>query len=301
MTAMRPTDWDLMPYWFRAIEKYMPWIRTVHFVTCGHVPAFLNMDAPKLHHVRHSDFIPAEYLPTFNANTIEMNIHRIPGLSEHFIYFNDDMFVLRPLHETSFFRDGFPATFGGEVPTAFVGEAGIWHHLIVNDLRVINNHFIKKKQIKRHGKKYVCKQYSWKDNIRTRILERLFPECFLGFKNLHAPAAFLKNTLETIWEKEPTLLETTCSHRFRTNDDVNQWLAIWWQIADGCFRPFNTDNVVMGCTQNNVENLCKVICAQNHDMICINDPSDNIPVEILSNKLKMAFNSILPEKSSFEK
>ena len=119
-------DWGLMPYWFRAVEKFAPWVRKVHFVTCGHVPAFLNLEHPKLHHVKHADFLPAEALPTFSSHAIEMNIHRIPGLAEQFVYFNDDMFLIRPVPETAFFRDGLPCTCGGEYPIELVGEIGIW-------------------------------------------------------------------------------------------------------------------------------------------------------------------------------
>ena len=35
-------DWGLMPYWFRAVEKFTPWVHKIHFVTCGHVPEFLR-------------------------------------------------------------------------------------------------------------------------------------------------------------------------------------------------------------------------------------------------------------------
>lgn len=294
-------DWGLMPYWFRAVEQFTPWVRTVHFVTCGHVPSFLNLNAPKLHHVRHSDYIPAEYLPTFNANTIEMNVHRIPGLADHYIFFNDDMFMLRPMPETAFFCDGLPCTYGGEVPAAFCGKAGIWQHLIVNDLRVINNHFTKSEQVRLHKKLYANRTYRWQDNLRTRVIERLFPEFFLGFKNLHAPAAFQKRTLETIWALEPDLLRKTSSNRFRTNEDVNQWLALWWQVAEGSFSPFMTDNIVEDCTENSADRLCRLISGQKHDMICINDPSEDITFDLLSAKLKAAFETILPKKSSFEK
>ncbi len=294
-------DWGLMPYWFRAVEHFTPWVRTVHFVTCGHVPEFLNLDAPKLHHVKHSDYIPAEYLPTFSANAIEMNVHRIPGLAERYIFFNDDMFMLRPMPESNFFRDGLPCTFGGEVPAAFRGNAGIWQHLIANDLRVVNNHFSKPEQVRKNGKKYASRVYPWKDNLRTKLLERLYPENFLGFKNLHAPAAFLKSTLETIWEEEPALLEATTANRFRGNEDVNQWLALWWQVAAGDFSPFMTDNVVEDCTEETVDRLCGLIRGQKHDMVCINDPSGDVPFEVLSEKLKEAFETILPGKSSFER
>ena len=294
-------DWGLMPYWFRGIEKFCPWARKVHFVTCGHVPEWLNLECPKLNHVKHRDYIPEEYLPTFSANTIEMNIHRIPDLAEHFVFFNDDMFVLRPMKEEAFFENELPCTYGGEVPYTVVGNAGIWQHLIVNDLRVINNHFSKREQVALYGKKYANKAYRWQDNIRTKVLERLYPESFLGFKNLHAPAAFCKKTFIELWEKEPVLLYQTSSNRFRTSDDVNQWLALWWQVASGNFTPYMTDNVVEDVNGDTIKEICELIKRQEHDMACINDSSENIDFERLSKELKDSFETILPEKSSFER
>ena len=126
-------DWGLMPYWFRAVEKFAPWVRKIHFVTCGHVPAFLNLAHPKLHHVKHEGFLPPEVLPTFSSHAIEMNLHRIPGLAEHFVYFNDDMFLIRSVPETAFFRDGLPCTYGGEYPIELVGEIGIWQQMCIRD------------------------------------------------------------------------------------------------------------------------------------------------------------------------
>lgn len=91
--------------------------------------------------MKHEDFLPPEVLPTFSSHAIEMNLHRIPGLTEHFVYFNDDTFLIRPVSETAFFRDGLPCTYGGEYPIELVGEIGIWQHAAVNDLGVINAHF----------------------------------------------------------------------------------------------------------------------------------------------------------------
>lgn len=294
-------DWGLMPYWFRAVEKFTPWVRKIHFVTCGHVPAWLNLDHPKLNHVRHADYIPHEYLPTFSANTIEMNIHRIPDLADHFVFFNDDMFVTRPMPEQSFFKEGLPCNCGVEAPLQFIGEAGIWQHLITNDMRTVNNHFCKHKQVQLYRKKYVSRVYRWQDNIRTRMLEKLFPETFLGFKNLHAPAAFLKDTFAKIWKAEPELLNNTCLNRFRSDEDVNQWLAVWWQIADGMFEPYLVDNIVEDVTAESIDPLCRAITDQTHDMVCVNDPKGEIEFEMLSERLKRAFNTILPEKSNFER
>ena len=299
-TANRYRDWGLMPYWFRAVEKFAPWVRTIHFVTCGHVPAFLNLDAPKLHHVRHDEFLPAECLPTFSSHAIEMNIHRIPGLAEHFVYLNDDTFLGRPMAETAFFRDGLPCTYGGEYPIELVGKIGIWQHASVNDLGVVNAHFDKRTQVAQFGKKYANPAYRWQDNIRTKAAEKLFPNYFTGFKNLHAPAAYRRQTFEEIWAAEPELMASTTSHRFRSADDVNQWVCLWWQVASGQFAPYNTDHVVMGANDDTIDELCSLIQAQNHDMLCINDPDGEVDVEKLAARLREAFETILPEKSTFE-
>lgn len=294
-------DWGLMPYWFRAVEQFTPWVRKIHFVTWGHVPSWLNLDHPKLDHVKHTDYIPSEYLPTFNANTIEMNIHRIPDLADHFVFFNDDTFLLRGMEESDFFRGGLPCTYGAEAPLQFSGAPGIWQHLITNDMRTVNSHFDKREQVRQFQRKYVSRAYRWQDNVRTKALQKLYPESFLGFKNLHAPAAFCKKTFEELWSKEPEILHQTSLHRFRTNDDVNQWLAVWWQVAGGAFSPYAVDNVVEDVNGASIDALCEIITSQSHDMVCVNDPSEDVDFAALSEKLKAAFETILPRKSGFEK
>lgn len=104
----RYRDWDNLQYWFRGVEKFAPWVRKIHFVTWGHLPKWLNLDNPKLHIVNHKDYIPKTFLPTFNSHTIEWNFHRISGLSEHFVYFNDDMFLLQKVEPGEFFKGGKP-------------------------------------------------------------------------------------------------------------------------------------------------------------------------------------------------
>ena len=299
-TASRYRDWGLMPYWFRGIERFVPWVRKIHFVTWGHVPGFLNLEHPKLHVVRHEEFIPAEYLPTFSSHTIEMNIHRIPDLAEHFIYFNDDMFLLRPMAEDNFFKDGLPCAYGREVPWTFGGGVGIWEHAAVNDLGVINAHFPKKEAIRHHPEKFYSRKYRWKDNLRTFMLNHLFPDRFTGFQNLHAPAAYRKQTFEEVWAAEPDLLRSTCTDRFRTAANVNQWVCLWWQIAGGSFVPGIVDNLVDSVTASKVDLLCEVIEGQKHDMICLNDPDEASDVTALAERLRAAFEAILPEKSQFE-
>lgn len=297
----RYRDWGLLPYWFRAVERFAPFVRTVHFVTWGHVPAFLNLAAPKLHVVRHDEFIPEEYLPTFSSHTIEMNIHRIPGLADHFVYFNDDMFLLRPFTPESFFRDGLPCTYGGEVPIQLDGDIGTWLHASVNDLGIVNAHFSKRESIAKFGGKYLDRCYGWKNNVRTLALEKLFPDYFTGFKNLHAPAAYLKSAFREVWDAEPAKLDATCRDRFRTSDNVNQWVVLWWQIASGQFSPRVIDNLVNSVTESSIECLSAAIREQQHEYICLNDPDGEIDFGSLSLRLRQSFEQILPEKCSFEK
>ena len=297
----RYRDWNLLPYWFRSVEQFAPFVRRIHFVTWGHLPPFLNTENAKLHIVRHDEFIPQKYLPTFSSHTIEMNIHRIPDLSEHFVYFNDDMFMLKSFQPSDFFRDGLPCTYGGEVPIELIGDIGTWQHAAVNDLGIVNAHFPKRESVAKYGRKYRNKCYRWKDNVRTLMLEKLYPDYFTGFKNLHAPAAYLKRSFEEVWRAEPEKLNNTCRDKFRTSDNVNQWVVLWWQIASGQFSPALIDNCIMKISDDTIDQLCKVIEKQQSAYVCVNDPEEEIDFEYLSKRLQMSFEKLFPIKSSFEK
>ena len=297
----RYRDWGLLPYWFRAVEKYAPWVRTVHFVTWGHLPSFLNSGAAHLHIVRHEDFIPSQYLPTFSSHPIEMNIHRINGLAEHFVYFNDDMFLLRAVKPEHFFRNGLPCTCGLEIPLVWSGKIGSWQHTAANDLGIVNAHFSKKNAVRDYGRKYRAHCYRWKDIFRTYILEKIYPDYFLGFQNIHGPAAYLKSVFHEVWEAEPEMMNNTCLDKFRTSDNLNQWVFLWWQVASGQFSPIVVDNLVKGITSETIDDLCLSIVKQKHDFICLNDPEEEIPFEILAQQLKDAFETVFPQKSHYEK
>ena len=115
----RYRDWDLLRFWFRGIEHFAPWVRKVFLVCDQEPPAWLNTDSPKLAVVRHEDYLPEAFRPVFSSHPVELNFHRIPGLSEQFVYFNDDMFLLAPVEADFFFRKGLPrdAALLNPVPT----------------------------------------------------------------------------------------------------------------------------------------------------------------------------------------
>ena len=105
--SIRFFDNNELKYSLRSVSKYLPWVNHIYIVTNKQKPVWLK-DHQNLTVVDHTDIIPKELLPTFNSVTIEMYLHRIPGLSEHFLFFNDDMFINAPLAPTFFFDQGKP-------------------------------------------------------------------------------------------------------------------------------------------------------------------------------------------------
>ncbi|KAF5294321.1 hypothetical protein FQR65_LT10774 [Abscondita terminalis] len=78
----------------RSLEKYAPWVRHVYIVTNGQIPYWLNLDCEKVSLVSHEEiFLDTFDLPTFSSPAIESHLHRIPGLTNRFIYFNDDILL----------------------------------------------------------------------------------------------------------------------------------------------------------------------------------------------------------------
>lgn len=105
----RYADNDELKYSLRSLELYAPWIRRIFIVTDNQIPSWLNTDEPKVRIVDHTEILPPQSLPCFNTSVIEYFIDRIPELSEHFIYGNDDCFFNRPVTPLSFFgADGLP-------------------------------------------------------------------------------------------------------------------------------------------------------------------------------------------------
>ena len=299
----RYRDWGFLPYWFRAVEKYAPWVRMIHFVTWGHIPTFLNIDCPKIHIVRHDDYIPEEWLPTFSSHTIELNLHRISGLADHFVYFNDDMFLNKPMKEEDFFYNGLPCAQFTEIPLGFVGKMQVWQYAAANDLSIVNKWFPKGNPGKIMLGKRVSYKYAWYDNVRTMAMNLLFPNYYTGFKNFHCPIAYQKKTFEELWEKEPELLSNTSAHRFRNPNDVNQWLMLWWQLAGGDFYPRAMNTCNYGINKENIDLICKDIISHEHEMICLNDPEDinsEEEIELFKKKSMVAFEKTFSKKSVYE-
>ena len=97
---------DELRYSMRGVHLFAPWVRTIHLVTAGQVPAWLHSDDSRVRVVDHRQILAGDVLPTFNSHAIETALHRIPDLAEHFLYLNDDVFFGRPVGPEMFFNPG---------------------------------------------------------------------------------------------------------------------------------------------------------------------------------------------------
>lgn len=301
MIAADYRDWDLMRFFFRGIEEFAPWVNKVHFVTWGHFPSWLNTDCEKLNIVRHEQFIPQKYLPTFSSHVIDLNVHRIEGLSEHFVYFNDDTFLLRPVQKNIFFRNDLPcdcAIANPIVPKFYRSISS----LMVNNISIINQHFSKNAVMANHLNKWFNFRYGLLGLLNILFLP--WP-AFPGLLETHLPASFKKSTFQTVWDVEGELLDVICGHRVRNfKTDVNQWLIKEWQIASNQFIPRSTcvgKNFLVK-DPDDIAKASKWIRHQKSTMICVNDHCIDEEVFCAAKKdIADAFGGILSKRSCFER
>ena len=301
--AKRFRDWDVMKYWFRAVDQYAPWVRKVHFVTWGHLPPFLNRDAPKLHIVNHEDFLPDEFRPTFSSHTLELNLWRIQGLSECFVYFNDDVFINRPTAKSDFFdeKTHLPRMHFFEMPIRFYDYAAIQTQPMVTGTGLINKHFDKRKiPLSKMPGKYLSMKYPFSDNIRSLFMKLLFPNYYVGFRQYHGPAVLTLDTYREIWGKEEELMLRTSRNRFRVYQDPNIWSFLFWQLASGKFAPKKNGNKFYNLDETTIDTVCSDIEHHAYETLCINDAYSGEDFDRMRAKLQDAFEKTLPEKCSFE-
>ena len=298
LAEYRFRDWGIMKYFFRGVEKFAPWVNNVFFVTFGHYPTWLNLKHPKLKFIKHEDYIPKRYLPTFNSHTIELNYHRINELSNHFVYFNDDMFIINHMNQSDFFENGVPKHIAWLEPIPTNNE--IFWYIMLNDVQLINRHFSYMELLKKNWRKWYYPGYGLKVLSKTLFLKN-FPY-LVWFNNPHLPSPLLKSTMVKLRNEEYQVLDNSSKSKFRSKDDVNQYVFSWYDIASGNFIPQNIGLWHrFTIKNNNISELINSINKQKYKMICINDSEEDFEFEKVKMEIIKAFEKILPKKSEFEK
>lgn len=301
-------DFDFLKYWFRGVEKFAPWVNRIFFITAGHLPDWLNLQHPKLKIIRHSDFIPQEFLPTFNSHTIENNLYRITELSENFVYFNDDFYLLRRTRPEDFFKEGQYQGKTQLLPRAFFSEnilinnpcRDIFPYIQMNNMALVNQDYDKRSFYKLHKTKAYNIKYGI-FNLRNFLLQP-WREFSLIY-DPHCAIAYKKSTFQAVWQKHNKELTEASLRRFRSDRDVSHLVFYYTQLLDGKFIPrsanFSHHTMLNKDEKQNLQ-IIRMIESQKYHVLCINDGEVKNPVKTKA-ALTAAFDKILPEESTFEK
>ena len=300
----RYRDWDNLQYIFRGIEKFWPWVYRVFLITCGQKPQWLNENCEKLRLINHSDYIPKEYLPTFNSNTIELNLHRIEELGKYFIYMNDDFFFIFSLKQTDFFLHGLPcdSSLQQTLLSIYVPNDITIQHVDFTNLGLLNAHFRKQNVTRGNLYKWYGPYLGFHGMMQALL--KANQHFFTGFNTVHSAQPFLKSTFDTVWQYYHDYLNEHCHNKFRQNTDVNQWLIRYWQLAENKFAPYSKikQRKYFSPSLTNCDEIITSIIQQKYDIITINDnPLLSITDYMtIKPRINEALDSLLPDKSIFE-
>lgn len=297
-------DMGFFRYWFRAVEKYAPWVNKVFLITNGKFPDWINKDCPKLVLVSHEDYMPKECLPTFNSCAIELYMHKIKGLSEQFVYFNDDMILNAPVQPNYYFRDGLPCDMNKEtcfnVPIyTSEDKYGIYMQMLA-DLGVINGKFNRWETVMQSPWRWFGPHLTIKGFIISCIL--LHKRLFIGFSNYHLEQAYLKSNFIKVWDAAPDFMKESCT-RFRKDVSANPYIFRYWQFAQNHFYPMKRKGKYFFLIKRNVLNkIEEALHNKKYASICINDSPlcTDEDFAYIKEELQQLMKKKYPQKSSFE-
>lgn len=196
---VRYRSWGTEELLIRCVRKFMPFVRTIYIILARESQRKKWMDGYGIKIVYHRDFIPEKYLPMFNSRSMEMFLHRIDGLSNLFLYGNDDMYPIAPLTEGCFFKYGLPCIKMKEKP--YPENPNNFQQACMGGLNFIAGMF---------NLRYTT---SW-------------------LKNGHSIAPMRKDTIVRIWEDHRNEIESRITP-FREVKNFNQYIWSWWQYLSG--------------------------------------------------------------------
>lgn len=192
LSASRFEDHEELRYSLRSVEAYANWVRHIYIVTDGQVPSWLNTDHPRVSIVDHSMiFKDPSHLPVFNSHAIESQLHHIPGLSEHYLYMNDDLFFMRPISPDLFFTsNGLSKFFPSTAPLDVASPS-------TDDLPVLS--------AAKQGRTFM-------QDLHGRTVSNKFK---------HTPHAQMKSVLQNMEDDHPGLFDRVAGSKFRHPGDYS--------------------------------------------------------------------------------
>lgn len=240
----RYTSHDELRYSLRSLHMYADFIRHVYIVTDGQRPHWLDEDAEGITVVDHRDIFPEDVLPVFNSHAIETRLHHIPGLSDHYLYFNDDVFVGRRV-----------------TPEHFFHGSGIMR-VPVSPLKIGVG--------KPHSEETATNSAS--KNVRRLLFEKYGRMTTNNF--MHTPLPQQRATLRELEELFPEEIARTTASRFRSPEDIALTAPLLYQYAiiNGKGIPsgfsFRYVNISRKDAESRLDNLLRT---RRFDFFCLND------------------------------
>lgn len=267
---------DELKYSLRSIEMFAPFVRNIFLVTSGHAPDWLVEDHPRLKRITHREIYdrPAD-LPTFNSSGIETQLHRIPGLAEHFVYFNDDMMLGSPVEPGDFFTPSGAAVF-------YPSDNHIVPEVAPSDLE----------------------EYAQADVNAIRLFREQFgisPTAVMQ----HAPYTARISTMRELEQAFPKEFAQCAANRFRDPTDLRPVSFMHPHYASyrgtGVPRP-NREGYFGLWYRDIAERFAKTLRTRRYKFICLNDAgvpaAEAARVDATVRKFLDAY---YPVKSSFER
>lgn len=264
----RYRSWDNLKYNLRAVEQNLPFIRNVYLVVSGpsQVPSWVDRET--VHVVYHKDIIPEKFLPVFCSTAIEMFLGFIPGISENFIYANDDTFVMHKCDETDFFINGKPVL-NYSVSTSKYNFGSQYEIQLSNSFKLAQQ--ASGKSVK--GKKCVPP---------------------------HSVNPMSASSFKKTWEKVGPSIEKLIT-KFREDENCNQYLFSFYDRLTDNFARSNTINGnYLNFVDRSLSSVCKDIEKCKKKLLCINDFGVS-NFNLFKEKINETFDKLFPNMSKYEK
>jgi hypothetical protein len=275
ISIARSADNDELKYALRSLEKYASWIRRIFIVTDGQTPRWLNTQNAKIQIIDISELLPKEALPCYNSVIIEHFLWKIPGLAEHFLYANDDMFFNSKINPDFFFTsDGFPVvrlkrTWGSK-----------WFYFLREKFNIHTN--IYRKTIHRSA----------------LLIEEKFGK-YVGGMPHHNIDAYCKSDYQAVAEKNfKSEIQATINHHIRSEKDIQRIIYLYYALATQKGKLRYVNRYESCRIRLHKPDFMHFISKYKPSLFCLNDShhaSDND-----RKRVKPFLNALYPDKSSFE-